>query len=280
MSLKTHLTTPDIVAHQRLPFDERCPLCRDARLAGRLPDPADVPATAKDGLAAGLVAAVTAAAPAAAAASGGAGQPPGASEPATAAPAETAQPATPPALAPTEPGSPSVTSSPTTSMASSQTPIGAPGQQPPPTPATEPSSTANAGEPPPQLAEAPLRDGASAPAPTTDQGLAADLARDATVARKHPLEFDPYSSDPHPSDPHPTRATMPPAGSDLHIHDGAYTVQAGDSLWTIAHHWLGREATDAQIARAVSRIWDHNAAAVGTGNPNLIVPGDRLEMPS
>jgi Tfp pilus assembly protein FimV len=58
-----------------------------------------------------------------------------------------------------------------------------------------------------------------------------------------------------------------------------YSVRPNDSLWTIAEFMLGKRATNAQIARLVDRIWHLNAKRIGTGDPSLIMPGQRLLLP-
>src|ERR1019366_8795322 len=57
---------------------------------------------------------------------------------------------------------------------------------------------------------------------------------------------------------------------------GWITVRSGDSLWRIAGRVLGADASNAQIEREVVAIWDANAARIGTGDPNLIFPGQRI----
>jgi LysM domain len=58
-----------------------------------------------------------------------------------------------------------------------------------------------------------------------------------------------------------------------------YVVRAGDSLWSIARTLLGERASEAQIARLVDRLWQLNAKRIGTGDPSLIRPGQRLVLP-
>jgi hypothetical protein len=58
-----------------------------------------------------------------------------------------------------------------------------------------------------------------------------------------------------------------------------YIVRPNDSLWTIAELMLGKRATDARTARLVDRIWHLNAQRIGTGDPSLIMPGQRLLLP-
>ena len=59
---------------------------------------------------------------------------------------------------------------------------------------------------------------------------------------------------------------------------GTYRVQPGDSLWRIAARHLGTDATTAQTAREVNRLWELNQQRIGTGNPDLIFPGQTLRM--
>lgn len=61
---------------------------------------------------------------------------------------------------------------------------------------------------------------------------------------------------------------------------GSVMVAPGDSLWAIASRTLGPSASDEQIAHKVVAIWDMNKARIGTGDPNLIFPGQRLTLPS
>lgn len=60
---------------------------------------------------------------------------------------------------------------------------------------------------------------------------------------------------------------------------GWTTVRRGDSLWAIARRHLGHQPTDAQVAALVQRIWDSNSGRIGTGDPNLIFPGQHLRIP-
>jgi len=55
-------------------------------------------------------------------------------------------------------------------------------------------------------------------------------------------------------------------------------VAAGDSRWTIAARHLGTSATDAEIAHGVSELWDLNAQRIGSGDPDLIQPGQELRL--
>ncbi len=53
-----------------------------------------------------------------------------------------------------------------------------------------------------------------------------------------------------------------------------YTVQSGDSLSTISQQFYGNMS-----ASSVNKIYYSNMATIGP-NPNLIVPGQKLYIPS
>jgi hypothetical protein len=57
------------------------------------------------------------------------------------------------------------------------------------------------------------------------------------------------------------------------------TVRPGDSLWKIAARRCARGASGAEIHRELVQIWNANVRRIGTGDPNLIFPGQRLHMP-
>lgn len=59
-----------------------------------------------------------------------------------------------------------------------------------------------------------------------------------------------------------------------------HVVDQGDSLWAVAREALRPDASTGEIARYVSRIWAENADTIGTGNPDLIIPGQQLRMPT
>jgi nucleoid-associated protein YgaU len=72
-----------------------------------------------------------------------------------------------------------------------------------------------------------------------------------------------------------TRARVTAAGSQP---AATYRVRPGDSLWRIASRHLGADATDLETAQEVSRLWKLNEQRIGTGNPDLIFPGQTLRM--
>lgn len=57
------------------------------------------------------------------------------------------------------------------------------------------------------------------------------------------------------------------------------TVRSGDSLWSLAHSQLGPQATDQEIDREWRRWYQVNKKVVGS-DPNLIIPGMKLAVPS
>jgi hypothetical protein len=58
----------------------------------------------------------------------------------------------------------------------------------------------------------------------------------------------------------------------------SYRVRPGDSLWRIAGRHLGSDATATATAQEVTRLWELNRQRIGTGNPDLIFPGQTLRM--
>lgn len=61
---------------------------------------------------------------------------------------------------------------------------------------------------------------------------------------------------------------------------GSVMVQPGDSLWSIARRIVGPAASDAEVHSKLVAVWDMNQKRIGTGDPNLIFPGQRLMLPS
>ncbi len=56
------------------------------------------------------------------------------------------------------------------------------------------------------------------------------------------------------------------------------TVRAGDSLWSIAERRLPTDASDTVVATRVNRWYARNRRVIG-GDPDLIIPGQRLTAP-
>jgi len=60
---------------------------------------------------------------------------------------------------------------------------------------------------------------------------------------------------------------------------GTYEVRPGDSLWSIAGQRLGTEASAAEIAAFVDRLWELNAGVIRSASPEVILPGESLRLP-
>jgi nucleoid-associated protein YgaU len=56
-------------------------------------------------------------------------------------------------------------------------------------------------------------------------------------------------------------------------------VRTGETLWSIAGDALGPGASPSQIEALVHRLWALNAARIGSGDPDLIRPGQTLTVP-
>jgi LysM repeat protein len=78
----------------------------------------------------------------------------------------------------------------------------------------------------------------------------------------------------------PVQVSAPAQSSEepLSSNDRTYMVRSGDSLWSIARRLLGADATPAQIAREVNRLWELNKDQIGTGDPDLLNVGTALNL--
>lgn len=84
-----------------------------------------------------------------------------------------------------------------------------------------------------------------------------------------------------PPEPAPVTTTsdpVPEGRTSAGPNQAFLVVQPGDSLWSIAKRLLGPDASPAQIARKVSRLWDLNDDRIGTGRPDLILVGTKLRL--
>ncbi|MDT4950371.1 MAG: hypothetical protein QOJ37_2966 [Pseudonocardiales bacterium] len=140
----------------------------------------------------------------------------------------------------------------------------------------------------------PASSPASLPAPTWPAGTPATTS--GTPTSGQPSRS---ASSPHPS---PTRRTSTPTSTPAPTHPptspthpksgpsgpgpgrgapdaGPVRVHAGDSLWLLAAHRLGRDATDAQVAASWPRWYAANRDVIGA-DPALITPGQVLQAPA
>jgi hypothetical protein len=79
------------------------------------------------------------------------------------------------------------------------------------------------------------------------------------------------SSDPSP-DTQATKGRAARPGARFHV------VLAGESLWSIANDVLGDDASVAQVARTVNRLWELNQDRIGTGDRDLLLIGTTLAL--
>jgi nucleoid-associated protein YgaU len=56
-------------------------------------------------------------------------------------------------------------------------------------------------------------------------------------------------------------------------------VRPGDSMWSIARRLVGPAASNEEVQKKLVAVWDMNAKRIGTGDPNMIFPGQRLILP-
>jgi LysM domain len=119
----------------------------------------------------------------------------------------------------------------------------------------------------PRADSQPPPEGPSAPRPAAVQTPTA-----ATTAA--PVEAAPPDA-PLQTAPAINPASPPPASTP----GGRFlVVQPGDSLWAIAKRLLGPNASPAELARKVNRLWELNRERIGTGRPDLLLVGTKLRL--
>jgi hypothetical protein len=314
-SLAAHLGEPD--AHDRLPFHPSCPICRQTRVTGQMPADGLFSPRAQALLAAGVLG-ISAAAPGAVAVAteqdqqqdgtaavgqSGAAHPGDSPEfdpggDATDLP-ETAS-GVPQTEAPADPGNDDAGPIDQTAAANPDDPVIDPGDGSDAT-ATAPATATQPTTAPTDASAAPTTTPTPAPptteAPTaTPEGAAPVAGALPRISHAERRSHKPVKNARHgathvaaapvASAPVPAAATsttpvaVPVSARGLQAKPGdrAHTVLPGESLWTIATDVLGDDATTAKVAREVHRLWQLNHDRIGTGDPDLLMVGTRLEL--
>ena len=316
-SLTKHLTTPS--PHGHLPFDPRCSLCCEERLHGTIPTGPIVPARVKASLATALVTVSAAGTPAASMAqeidqevegielpgSGRGGESDLGSE--AQVPGDESLPA---------PGSPGGdedddSEGPALEAEPEIDPVRPPGREEPqdprpggqgvPAPPAQEGPATSPETAPDRRADAPNRrtSGGSrkdkrAPEPaeaksererqrTPEQARSEEQAPDERATSyaeqgPSPGALQPPRSLDNTATPG-AQSTSRPIGSEPTEVGREHVVRPGESLWSIAAAMAGRDASPAEIARIVNRLWTLNADRIGTGDPDLVMAGTTLRLP-
>jgi len=130
----------------------------------------------------------------------------------------------------------------------------------------------------------------AAPSParaSDDRHTAGDMAPEPSAQRTTPVVRASPASAAEPSRPHQAtaaaaRATSPTsttAGTAPGVTHDVVVVRAGDTLWSIAADRLGRDASTRDVATAWPAWFHANADVIGD-DPDRIVPGQRLTVPT
>ena len=313
-SLTAHLVEPG--GHGHLPFHPECPVCRRERLAGVLPSEPVVSRRVQAAVAAGVVA-LGGAAPGAAIAQEpdqqheGTALPEGGGRDSARTPdfepgGDTPlpfdvpdQPDAPSSLdtgtPPVEPdanapGTPAVPpAAPEEDTAPVDEAPAPPEHAPPPPPPTTPTAPPTTAPAPPAQEQHPAKrheekrahkPRAKRPHPTAPRAPAARQVVPAPSPARPPAYAAPPVRVPQPR-PAPYTGT---ASAQTLRHatvargDRVHVVRPGESLWSIAEGLLGRGASPARVAQEVNRLWELNAARIGTGNPDLVMAGTTLRL--
>lgn len=139
------------------------------------------------------------------------------------------------------------------------------------------------------LGDQPHRPELRPPAPGAREGPTGPHARPpareghapTTPGRQPSLESPPLGprssglGSPQPAQPLGNGESSTAAGRTAAV---TYRVRRGDSLWSIAETQLGPATSDAEVARAVERLWQLNDVRIGTGDPDLVMPGTVLRL--
>lgn len=106
-----------------------------------------------------------------------------------------------------------------------------------------------------------------------------DVTTSATAARSASAQTGRTDATPSGTPGDPGSGSGAP-GTAAHAPTGGSTVVvgAGDSLWRLAQHALGPDATDQEVAAEWPRWYAANADVIGA-DPDLLVPGQVLRVP-
>jgi len=291
--LDRHLHTTEAEEHARLAFRRDCPRCR-VRLTGTLPPAAVVPAPVKASVVTGLM--LGAGALPSASATADERSPTTTAEiepPEGAAPDETEAEApvdppseggtdeieTPPISAPSDEGGDDVAPLVPLPQTESNSGDSGSGDSAPAgeSESGEPQSDASSGDEPRERGHreqdgdgAPSGGGAPTPLPGVGPALS-DGPGGGEDRRGGDGNSDKRSSG--------AEGEEKGGGDTASRSNDKHVVERGDCLWAIARGALGDDASDAKVATKVAKLWELNEDEIGTGDPDLIHPGQEIRLP-
>jgi hypothetical protein len=148
-----------------------------------------------------------------------------------------------------------------------------------PTGADPPPTTSPA--PPPVVVDLDHRDRSTLPGgppPTVRTGRRGDAQLPPPTippVSVPPAPTVPPALPPRPSTPTPPPPTPPPPAPQA---GSSHVINRGEHLWSIAASHLG-DGTIADVAPYWRRLVEHNRARLRSGDPNLVFPGEVIELP-
>ena len=74
------------------------------------------------------------------------------------------------------------------------------------------------------------------------------------------------------------RSAAPADPAPLAPDSGFYIVRPGETLWSIARRLLGEGHDPAETGPEVARLWELNADRIGSGDPDVLLPGTVLRL--
>ncbi len=121
--------------------------------------------------------------------------------------------------------------------------------------------------------------------PTTARALPPESPPEPPEADRDDAEAGRPDAQPPPARPPAAREEergpsigRPADPAPLAPDSGFYIVRPGETLWSIARRLLGEGHNPAATGPEVARLWELNADRIGSGDPDVLLPGTVLRL--